>query len=412
MKSPILITTMLAMLIMLVVSGCSTAAPAAQPTVSSAPVATSTDVTAEGRLEPVRYIELSAASNGSITSILAAQGDEVQAGQVILQLQGPPAVKAPPPKCTLVPQLRHRLWNYRRPPFLTYASVCEPVLTEPADGATQTAQTLTAAQASAALRLADANQRMHDAQAQLDQFFIPAQFSGMTAPDGARQAWETLNAARAALEPYKDSTVQGYRVNHSYPWLPRSVYIDTEYYKTGLGKQLKKAVDNGWVDFRRTVTWLEMETALEKAQADAAQAQKDYDSLQDAAMSEDTAGSRAALATAEVRAPFAGTITNLDLKAGESVTPGKPVITLADFSSWVVNTTDLTEIDVVNIKEGQPVNLTLDAIPGLTLNGHVLSIAQNYTQRQGDIVYKVTVLLTDKSPQMRWGMTAKLHFGK
>jgi len=45
------------------------------------------------------------------------------------------------------------------------------------------------------------------------------------------------------------------------------------------------------------------------------------------------------------------------------------------------------------------------------LKGYVLSIAQNYAEKQGDIVYEVTVLLTDKQPSMRWGMTAQVNFG-
>ena len=60
-------------------------------------------------------------------------------------------------------------------------------------------------------------------------------------------------------------------------------------------------------------------------------------------------GIRAALANAEVRSPFAGTITNLDLKVGEFAASGTPVVTIADLSKWVVKTTDLTEIDVVNV---------------------------------------------------------------
>ncbi len=132
--------------------------------------------------------------------------------------------------------------------------------------------------------------------------------------------------------------------------------------------------------------------------------------MQDASLAEDTAGARAALANAELRSPFAGTITNLDLKVGEFAPSGQPVVTVADFSNWVVKTTDLTEIDVVNIKEGQPVTLTLDAIPGKTFNGYVLSIGQNYAEQQGDVVYEVSVLLTDKHPAMRWGMTAEVNF--
>jgi multidrug resistance efflux pump len=83
---------------------------------------------------------------------------------------------------------------------------------------------------------------------------------------------------------------------------------------------------------------------------------------------------------------------------------------MADFSHWVVNTTDLTEIDVVELKEGDAVVVTLDALPGVELKGTIDSIGQTYTENQGDIVYQVTVLLTDTHPNMRWGMTAEVKF--
>jgi len=64
----------------------------------------------------------------------------------------------------------------------------------------------------------------------------------------------------------------------------------------------------------------------------------------------------------------------------------------------VVKTTDLTEIDVVNIEEGMPVTLTLDAMPDVELDGHVLSIAQALAEKQGDIVYEVKILLAEANP--------------
>jgi HlyD family secretion protein len=83
---------------------------------------------------------------------------------------------------------------------------------------------------------------------------------------------------------------------------------------------------------------------------------------------------------------------------------------VADFSQWIVTTTDVTEIDVVKLKEGQPVTVTLDAIPDVEMKGEILSIGQTYSQNQGDVVYEVTVLLTDTNPVMRWGMTAAVRF--
>jgi len=86
------------------------------------------------------------------------------------------------------------------------------------------------------------------------------------------------------------------------------------------------------------------------------------------------------------------------------------VVTIADLSEWVVKTTDLTEIDVVNIEQGDVVSLALDAIPDVELEGHVLSVAQGFAEKQGDIVYEVTILLGESDPGMRWGMTAQVEF--
>jgi HlyD family secretion protein len=104
-------------------------------------------------------------------------------------------------------------------------------------------------------------------------------------------------------------------------------------------------------------------------------------------------------------------VTELNAKLGSSINSGEPAVTIADFSQWLVRTKDLTEIDVVNLKEGEPVTVTLDAIPNVSLKGEILSIAQNYSENQGDIVYEVTILLTDTHPAMRWGMTASVSFG-
>jgi multidrug resistance efflux pump len=112
-----------------------------------------------------------------------------------------------------------------------------------------------------------------------------------------------------------------------------------------------------------------------------------------------------------VIAPFDGMVADLNAKLGSSINAGEPAVTVADFSSWLVKTTDLTEIDVVNLAEGQPVTVTLDALPDVELKGQILSIGQNYSENQGDVVYEVTILLTDTHPAMRWGMTAAVKFG-
>jgi multidrug resistance efflux pump len=157
--------------------------------------------------------------------------------------------------------------------------------------------------------------------------------------------------------------------------------------------------------------------ALKKAKMD--ELQRAYDRMKNGADSEQLAllearlnAAKAGVAAFSVVAPFDGVVAALSAKTGSSINAGEVAVTVADFSNWLVKTTDVTEIDVVNLKEGQPVTVTFDALPELELKGSVLSIGQTYTQNQGDIVYEVTVLLTDTNPALRWGMTSAVKFEK
>jgi multidrug resistance efflux pump len=249
------------------------------------------------------------------------------------------------------------------------------------------AQTLEDAKVAAVKELNDAYEAARLAQLALDNFNVPTEFSGLTPTKAVEQTLQAVNDARAAYEPYKD-----YSVNNQ------------------TAREYKRRLDDAWSKYRKAIQWMELETTFEAAQARLKEAQADQAILNDPNFPETTAGRRAALANAELRAPFAGVITNQKLKVGEFASAGQPVVTIADTSSWVVKTTDLTEIDVVELTEGQPVLITLDAIPGVELKGNVLSIGQSYSQNQGDVVYEVTVLLTESNPTMRWGMTAAVKF--
>jgi HlyD family secretion protein len=116
------------------------------------------------------------------------------------------------------------------------------------------------------------------------------------------------------------------------------------------------------------------------------------------------------VASFSILAPFDGVVADLKAKVGASINAGEIAIRVADFSSWIAKTTDVTELDVVKLAEGQPVTVTLDAIPDVKLTGQILYIGQTYSENQGDIVYEVTILLNDAHPAMRWGMTAAVRF--
>lgn len=121
------------------------------------------------------------------------------------------------------------------------------------------------------------------------------------------------------------------------------------------------------------------------------------------------AAAQAALQPVVLKAPWDGTLASLDLVAGQTVTAGLPVGTLADFSSWVVMSDNLTEIEVVGVEIGQPVGMVLDALPEVTLTGTVESIRPKYAENRGDITYLVTIALDTLDAQARWGMTAAIR---
>lgn len=161
----------------------------------------------------------------------------------------------------------------------------------------------------------------------------------------------------------------------------------------------------------------ENDRALKKAALD--EAQHTYDRMKDGTDTQQLAllearlnAAKAGVAAFTVIAPFDGVVAKLPARPGATINAGEIAVTVADFSSWIVKTTDLTELDVVSVKEGEATTITLDALPDVTLNGKIESIGQTYEEKQGDIVYEVTVALTDVHPSLRWGMTAIVKFEK
>ena len=109
-------------------------------------------------------------------------------------------------------------------------------------------------------------------------------------------------------------------------------------------------------------------------------------------------------------APFAGTLTDIYLEVGERVGPESPAAQLADLSELEVETTDLTELEVVDVREGQAVDVLPDALPETTLAGTVTQIGESFRTQAGDVLYTVTVELEEDHPDLRWGMTVELRF--
>jgi multidrug resistance efflux pump len=155
-----------------------------------------------------------------------------------------------------------------------------------------------------------------------------------------------------------------------------------------------------------------------KAQMEQAKAQLDL--LKAGATSEQIAVAEAGVKQAQVAvdtakaqldklqliAPFDGTIGTVYVRSDELAQPGQSIVTLGNLGSLRVETTDLSETDIARVKEGQPVKVTFDALPGKTITGKVVRIAPMSTPGQSAVNYIVTVQLDEIDPALRWGMTA------
>jgi len=119
-----------------------------------------------------------------------------------------------------------------------------------------------------------------------------------------------------------------------------------------------------------------------------------------------------ALANTELRATIAGTIADIKIKVGETAIPGAPAVSLADFSKWLVETDNLTEIEVVRVAQGQGATIKLDALPDAPLRGKVIEVSSVFEEKRGDVTYTVKIALDDTDPHIRWGMTAEVTFDK
>jgi HlyD family secretion protein len=112
------------------------------------------------------------------------------------------------------------------------------------------------------------------------------------------------------------------------------------------------------------------------------------------------------LQQAQVVAPFDGVITAVSAKVGQ--TASGTALTIADLSHLEI-VVNMAETDVNQIKTGQQVEVTLDAVANATLQGAVSQIAPAGTATSGVVNYPVTIVLTNTTDAVKTGMTANLN---
>jgi multidrug resistance efflux pump len=161
----------------------------------------------------------------------------------------------------------------------------------------------------------------------------------------------------------------------------------------------------------------EVHAAYEAALALEAEAKYQYEAALDGPNADQLALAEANLDAAldaldgyVITAPFDGVVADVGIRVGEQVSPETRAVSLADFDSWVVETSDITELEIVKIAEGLPVSIEVDALPDVTLDGEVMEISQSSILQGGDVLYTVRIRVDEVDPRVRWGMTVELTF--
>jgi HlyD family secretion protein len=110
-----------------------------------------------------------------------------------------------------------------------------------------------------------------------------------------------------------------------------------------------------------------------------------------------------------ISAPFKGVISNIDLSLGETATLGKTVISMLATDGFEIEA-KVPEVDIVKIKPGAVVEVTLDAYgKDILFPAKVTRINPTATTEGTVPVYKVIVTFDGKDERVRQGMTANLQ---
>jgi len=176
----------------------------------------------------------------------------------------------------------------------------------------------------------------------------------------------------------------------------------------------------------KKAVWESAEAGLTQAEARVEQAKAQKDSAEKHITQNRANLTRVSdvLQKATYDAPFDGVITNLPVREGEMMVmgiqnaPGSTLMTIADMSV-ITAEVKVDETDIVNVRMGQPTEVTIDAIPHKAFHGAVTEIGDNAIVRSTGVStsqatstseeakdFKVVVTLTDPPTELRPGLSA------
>lgn len=333
-------------------------------------------VIAEGHLVPAKDATLSFQARGTVTEVSVKIGNTVKAGDVLARLGGPNDAAYMAAQAELV-NAQQSYDDFVR---------SSPLYAAQAWQAYMDAQVKRAAAARRweGLSLDNIQTRIDDAIEEVE------------------NRKEDLDEAQATFDKYKDEPEDN--------WLRQDAESNLEAAQEDYNEALRKV---------ETIT-RERDTvraAYDSAIAAESEAKRNYENSLNGPDKEKLAliearlnAAKAGVASFEVTAPFDGTVMDVNVSEGDQAGPETWAVKVADTSAWYVETSDLTELEVVKIAVGLKVSILPDALSDAQMTGVVESISQAFTMSGGDVQYRVKILVDEIDPRVLWGMTVEVTF--
>ena len=375
------------------------ATSAVEPVVESEP-----EFSAEGRLVPRDFFNLSLEKSDQVAEVMVREGDYVEAGTVLLRLGGQEQLQgdlaAAEVEFLAANQALENLYKY------------------------------------APLELANA--KMEQAEAEKVLAYAEDKLDGLTKPTPQSEIEQThANLVLAENQLVKINNdirriEKRYRNKNSIWWM----FLDQRDFKKILesldrarvyAQRLVEDAAEKYNDKRAPVDEIDLAMAkseLGTAQANVAEAEREVTALRNGPDQIEVAAAEARIKAAEAAldaaetalleveetAQTAGKVIELKVKDKEWVEAGQPVAVIADMSEWIVESVDVTEMEVADIHVGQAVMVTPDALPELELAGVVEAVKGISEEKRGEVTYTTKIALIETDPRLRWGMTVEIKF--
>jgi HlyD family secretion protein len=363
--------------------------------VEQGPIAST--VNATGSIEPEAQVSLFFRSVGPVANVLAAVGDAVQQGQVLAELDTTDLMLALAQSKVQQEISQAQLAKLETPPDTLDVAAAQAAVEVAQAGVASAEAALASAQASyrqLSVGNSDTQRTVNEAQ--------------------LRQAEIALSQAQQAYNKIKEMPDAG--------MMPQSQQLQqaTINYEVALAQVGLTEEGPNQAQFSQGLNQIaQAQSALRQAQAQVVNAQNNLETLLEGPSAEDLTIARAqvkqaqlsqlqaenSLNNARIVAPFDGVISQMNIKQGELASAGLPAAILTDLSRFHMKVL-VDEIDVRQVAVGQPVRLTVDAVPDTPISGVVTKISPTAANVNGVIAYEVTIVPDMNDAPLRAGMSA------